>query len=80
MQLFVTKRKMKMNRDKKKTTAIKASSLLKNQPARQSMDGLPKLRRLKAKQFERLGRIHFGQAAAEKVPDGLFQQYVWKEQ
>ncbi len=42
------------------------------------MDGLPKLRRLIAKQFERLGRIYFDQAADEKVPDGLFQQPLMK--
>ncbi len=48
--------------------------LLKKQAVKQSTDGLPKLRRQKAKQFERLGRIHFDQAVAEKVPDGLFQQ------
>ncbi|MEE8484819.1 MAG: hypothetical protein V3S46_09505, partial [Nitrospinota bacterium] len=35
-----------------------------------------RLLRKQPTQFERLGRIHFGQAAAEKVPDGLFQQLV----
>ncbi len=52
--------------------------MLKKQPDKQSMDGLPKLRRAKPKRFERLGRIDFGQAADEKVPDGLFQQLVSK--